>query len=343
MEGGVEKHCEMLYPLVDEDIEIIVFRRKPYVNSEVRYPNIRFIDLPSTKIKGVEALFHSLLATISSVFLCPDVVHVHNIGPGLFIPVLKLFSISTVLTYHSPNYEHKKWGSFAKKLLQFSERISLRFADRIIFVNRFQMEKFPEWVRNKSVYIPNGICVPDFPEDCEFIRKIGAEPQKYILSVGRITPEKGFHILIRAYKKLNIDHKLVIAGGVAYESEYMQELGELSEELPVIFTGYVVGKALAQLYANASLYVLASENEGFPLVLLEAMSYGKDLVVSDIPGTHLVKLPDADYFPVGDVEALAARIQEKLQSPSIRQHDLSEFDWKNISEQVSGLFREIKV
>ena len=342
MEGGVEKHCEMLYPLLDNDAEVIVFRRKPYVRSERKYDNIRFIDLPSTKIKGFEALIHSFMATGYSIFLKPDLVHIHNIGPGMFIPMLKFFSIHTVLTYHSPNYEHKKWGGVAKALLKLSERISLKYADRVIFVNRFQMEKYPEWTREKSVYIPNGICKPMIPENSDFLQKIGVEPRKYILSVGRITPEKGFHTLIRAFRKMGSSgYKLVIAGGVEFESGYMQELRKLAEGLPVIFTGYVFGEALAQLYANASLFVLASENEGFPLVLLEAMSYGRDLVVSDIPATHLVNLLEEDYFCVGDADDLANRIKEKLQFPRLREHDLSEYDWKSISKQVFGLFEEI--
>lgn len=79
IQGGVEKHCESLYPLFDGSIDFVVFRRKPYVNSSMTYSNIRFIDLPSTKIKGVETIFHSFLAIIASIFHKPDIVHIHNI------------------------------------------------------------------------------------------------------------------------------------------------------------------------------------------------------------------------------------------------------------------------
>ena len=120
IQGGVEKHCEMLYPQL-KNVEVTVFRRKPYVTDSSEYENIKFIDLPSTKIKGFEAVLHSLLASIYAIWIKPDVVHFHNIGPALFSPLIKIFSIPVVLTYHSPNYEHKKWGKLARMILKFSE------------------------------------------------------------------------------------------------------------------------------------------------------------------------------------------------------------------------------
>ncbi len=158
IQGGVEKHCEALYPLLAKENDIIVFRRKPYVTDlTTTFDNIRFIDLPSTKIKGFEAVLHSFLSTLYAVCLRPDIVHVHNIGPAMFTPILKLFRLKVVLTYHSPNYEHKKWGWLSRQILLLSEMIALKSADAIIFVNKFQMEKYEYSVRKKSYYLPNGI------------------------------------------------------------------------------------------------------------------------------------------------------------------------------------------
>lgn len=341
VEGGVEKHCELLYPLLAEQAEVVVFRRKPYVNSQKQYKNIRFVDLPSTKIKGVEAVVHSFLAAVCAIAMKPDVVHFHNIGPALFAPLIKLFSIPVVMTYHSANYEHKKWGTFAKKLLRFSEKVALKSADRIFFVNRFQMEKYPEDVRRKSAYIPNGIQPPEKEEGTQYLEGLKLEPGKYILSVGRITPEKGFHTLIRAFSEAKPEgYKLVIAGGVEFESGYMKQLQQLCEGLPVVFTGYVHGSDLAQLYSNAALFVLASENEGFPLVLLEAMSYERSVLVSDIPGTRLVKLDEEDYFEQGNHGLLAQKLTGKLSRKTGKTYDLSEYDWNEISNQVLKLMEE---
>ncbi len=186
IQGGVEKHCESLYPLFDESIDFVVFRRKPYVNSSITYSNIRFIDLPSTKIKGVETIFHSFLATIASIFHKPDIVHIHNIGPALFSTLLLLFGIKIVLTYHSPNYEHDKWGILAKCLLRFSEKIAISASSAILFVNKFQMEKMRQSfvsIRAKSYYVPNGIPAVIPTKNTDYIKSLGLFPEKYIIAL----------------------------------------------------------------------------------------------------------------------------------------------------------------
>lgn len=341
VEGGVEKHCEELYPRLSDNIEMIVFRRRSYVNSTQTFRNIEFVDLPSTNIKGVENIIHSYLCTRRIAKIRPDLVHIHNIGAALFSNKLARRGIPIVLTYHSPNYEHAKWGTLAKKLLLHSEKVAFKNSEKIIFVNRFQMEKFPEDIRSKSVYIPNGMTEPVFSPNTDYLEKIGVTPGKYVLSVGRITPEKGFDALIKAFEKSRHDgYKLVIAGGVEFESKYMEELRGLCGD-DVIFTGFAIGDQLAQLYTNAALFVLASRNEGFPLVLLESMSYRLDVLVSDIPATRLVKLEESSYFSCDDVDMLAQKLSDKLLSPEKKDYDCSDFDWDNVAKRTEAVYNEI--
>ncbi len=340
--GGVEKHCEQLYPILSEQVDVTIFRRKPYVNGDGIYKNITFADLPSTKIKGIEAVVHSFLATCCAIWKRPDVVHYHNIGPALFAPLARLFGIPVVLTYHSPNYEHDKWGTFAKAILRFSEKVAMGCANKIIFVNRFQMEKFPTTMRAKSEYIPNGVEKLARTENTDYLRKIGVEAGRYVLSVGRITPEKGFDVLLRAFSELApAGFSLVIAGGADHETAYQSELRTMAKDGPIVFTGPVYGEVLAQLYTNAALYVLASRNEGFPLVLLEAAGYGLDVAVSDIPAVHLMPLEPEDYFHPGDPSDCARVMREKLKSPRKRDYDLSAFDWNSIGNRMVEIYKEV--
>ncbi len=340
IEGGVEKHCESLYPRMKK-IDVIVFRRKSYVKTNKSYPNIKFVDLFSTRIKGFETVLHSFLATRRALKMRPDVVHIHNIGPAMFSGMLRKKNIPVVLTYHSPNYEHDKWGTLAKKLLRYSEKIALKNASRIIFVNRFQMDRYSNAIKKKSFFIPNGINEPNFSYSTSYLSKIGVEKGKYILSVGRITQEKGFDTLIKAFNaSKHVGCKLVIAGGVEFESKYMKELKKMAGN-DVIFTGFVHGEKLEQLYTNAALFVLASNNEGFPLVLLEAMSYGLDVLVSDIPATHLVDLCDNDYFPKGNYKELSQKITERLVSPKKREYELKEFDWNTVANKTIVAYKEV--
>ena len=343
IEGGVEKHCEHLYPRMTEDITVI--RRKPYVTAECQasshYEHIRFVDLSSTKLKGFEAVFHSYLATRKAAELKPDIVHIHNIGPAMFSGILLRKGIPVVLTYHSPNYEHSKWGVVAKKLLLHSEKVALKNSSKIIFVNRFQMQKYPKEIQRKSVYIPNGIDEPVFSKSTDYLESLGVEADRYVLAVGRITPEKGFDTLIMGFKMAKHDgYKLVIAGGVEFESGYMAELKKLAGD-DVVFTGYVFGDKLNQLYTYAALYVLSSNNEGFPLVLLEAMSYGLDVLVSDIPASHLVKLDKDAYFTRGDIKMLSEKISQRLRNPQKKKYDLKDYDWDVVVKETTDVYREV--
>ncbi len=333
IQGGVEKHCENIYPRM-QGVKIRLYRRRPYLSEKSShvYPNIEYVDLPSTRVPGFEAVWHTFLSVLHIITHRPDVVHVHNIGPGMFIPLLKLFGIKVVMTYHSPNYEHAKWGPVTRRLLKWSEGISLRGADRVIFVNKFQREKFPARVLAKSVYIPNGIRHVSRSHETMFLEHYGISPGRYLLAVGRLTPEKGFEYLIQAASQLPEVEQVVIAGASDHDNTYFEQLKRLDTGHKVIFTGYTYGEDLCELYSHARLYVLSSVNEGFPLVLLEAMSYKLPLAVSDIPATHLVELPQADYFTVASVDSMRATITAKLAQPSAPvDYDLSQFDWNAIA------------
>lgn len=118
----------------------------------------------------------------------------------------------------------------------------------------------------------------------------------------------------------------------------MRALQELSIGDDVIFTGYTYGDNLHQLYTHAALFVLASRNEGFPLVLLEAMKYKLDVIVSDIPATHLVALNNEDYFECEDSKMLADKISNRLMNVQKRQYDLENFDWEMIAKEMSLIF-----
>ncbi len=342
IEGGVEKHCESLYPLLNRNIEVVVFRRRPFIESNNTYENTKFIDLPSTKIKGVEALIHSFLATICSIFLRPDIIHYHNIGPAIFAPLARLFHIRVILTYHSPNYEHEKWGAAAKKMLLCAEKVSLKFADKVIFVNKYQMLKYSPEIACRSIFMPNGIQKPIFSQKIDYLERISVQQKKYILGVGRVTPEKGFDTLIKAYNTFGlVDYKLVIAGSYEREKSYKMQLDEMTDKKDVIFTGYVYGEELAQLYTNAALFVIASNNEGFPMVLLEAMSYQLAILASDIPATHMVRLEDNVYFKKGDYIELGKKIENKLKHCTSALYDMTEYSWNDIASRVGDIYSQV--
>ena len=287
-------------------------------------------------------MLHSFLATKRSIEIHPDIVHIHNIGAALFSGMLVKKGIPVVLTFHSANYEHDKWGFLAKRILRLCEREALKNSSRIIFVNRFQMIKYSPDIIEKSTYIPNGVDEQKGPTSTSALDEIGVESGKFILAVGRVTPEKGLDVLIKAFTQLvQHEYKLVIAGGIEYEKKYYHKLKDLSSE-EVIFVGGVQKDILNELYANAALFVLPSRSEGFPLVLLEALSFGLDVVVSDIPACHLIELNKNDYFPCGNEKVLSELIQSKLSNPQKRQYDLAEFSWDFVANKTFGEYEKAR-
>ena len=331
IQGGVEVHSYHLYTHMD-DVHVRLYRRRAYLTdqSAQTFPNIEFIDLPSTRIKGFEAVWHTFLSVLHIAFHRPDVVHVHNIGPGMFAPLLRLMGLPVVLTYHSPNYEHDKWSSTARWFLRQCERLSLRFSNRVIFVNKHQMEKCG--ALDKSVFIPNGIDPVSRSESTSFLDKHGIKAANYLLAVGRLTPEKGLEYLVEAANRLPQVSQVVIAGASDHDNTYQELLEQLDTGKKVVFTGFTTGEDLRQLYSHARALILPSVNEGFAMVLLEAMAYGLPVLCSDIPGTSQLELPQQNYFAVKDVDALCVAITRLLNSPNEPQHyNLEKYNWNTIA------------
>lgn len=339
VQGGVEMHCQNIYTRLAAAVGVTarIYRRKPYLcaDSMRQLPGIEYVDLPSTRVKGLEAVLHTLLCVLHIALHRPSVVHVHNIGPGMFAPLLKLMGLRVVMTYHSPNYEHDKWNSAAKRLLKWCEGVSLKWCDRVIFVNKFQMQKFSPAVQAKSVYLPNGINASATRSAATgFLEKHGIVPGHYLLGVGRLTPEKGFEHLVAAAQLMPEVTQVVIAGASDHGSDYAEKLRALDVQHKVVFTGFTSGEDLRQLYSHARLFVLSSVNEGFPLVLLEAMTYGLPVAVSDIPASHLIQLPNDRYFKPASPQSMAKTITHCLSTPAAANYDLAAYDWAAIARRT---------
>jgi glycosyltransferase involved in cell wall biosynthesis len=343
IQGGVEKHCEILYPLIaSERFSITVFRRRPYVIfKEKTFSNIRFIDLPSTRIQGFEAFYHTFLCAMRCIFMRPDIVHIHNIGPGMFIPLLKLAGLKVVMTYHSPNYEHKKWSLFSRIFLKFAEYLSLRFSDCVIFVSLYQKDKSGD--NKKFIHINNGVQIPAPVRSDNYIRSLGLQKQSYLLAVGRLVEEKGFDLLIRAYARLDQrNFQLVIAGDADHETDYSGLIKKLALENGVVMTGYVTGTNLQELFTNARLFVLPSYNEGLPISILEAMSYRLPMLVSDIPANKQIALKENQFFLTGSEESLVDKLNQQLKcdfEPMI--YNMDPYDWDRIASQTQSVYEQV--
>lgn len=353
IQGGIETHCLELYTRLAEidDNSITVYRRTPYLNSKNRqatFKNIRFVNIKVPRNKHLETFLHSLFSVLHALFQKYDLVHFHNTGPGFFIPLMRLSKARIVFTYHNISYTQKKWNKFARNFLSLSERISLKKSDFIIFISEVLRAKMVEMynLNNDRVsVIFNGVTIPEKSTDSDYLKKLGIEKYKYIISVGRFLEEKGFDYLIRAFKKANLkEYRLVLVGDTDYPTQYSQKLKAMASGNGVLLTGFIKGDKLKQIYSFARLFVMSSFSEGLPIALLEAMSYNLDVLASDIPENLQINLNEDDYFRVGDEDALSNAITKKLSVAGSRSFDETlsmKFNWNKITNATYDIYKKL--
>lgn len=346
--GGVETHCEELYPrIVAMGHDVTIMRRTPYISADNKiseYKGVKLVDVYAPRKKSVEAIIHTFLAVIKARRLNPDVLHVHAVGPAIMVPLARLLGMKVVMTNHGPDYDRQKWGRLAKFVLKTGERFGSKFSNRVIVISTVIANILKsKYNRCDTDLIFNGVNKPNKSANVDFLQSKGIVPGKYILALGRFVKEKGFHDLIEAYKALgDCGYQLVIAGDADHEDDYSRKLKQQAKEAGVILTGFIKGENLNQVMSNAALFAMPSYHEGLPIALLEAMSYNIDVLVSDIPANILQCLSTDDYFSVGNIEELSARLADKIAHLQLqRQYDLSEYDWDKIAMQTIKVYKSI--
>lgn len=319
-EGGIEVVVEELSTrMAALGHDVTLYNRRGHhvsgkeFDSEIlsEYNGVHIKSVPTIERKGVAAVSSSFFAAICVAFGPYDIVHFHAEGPCAFLWIPKLFGKRCIATIHGIDWNRAKWkNGFGSRFIKYGERVAVRYADEIIVLSKNVQEYFEKTYGRKTRFIPNGVNRPVLRTANEIKKLWRLEKDSYILFLGRIVPEKGLKYLVKAYKGLETDKKLVIAGGTSDTDEFMKEIKKIvNDNESVIFTGFVQGKMLDELYSNAYVYVLPSDLEGMPLSLLEAMSYGNCCVVSDIQECVEVVEDKAVKFRKGNVEDLRKKLQ----------------------------------
>jgi glycosyltransferase involved in cell wall biosynthesis len=349
VQGGVENHCEKLaIHLAESGCNVVVLTRRPYVDNSLReYHGVHLKALFAPRLKSFEAVIHSLLGVLFASTLKPDILHIQGIGPGLFAPLARTLGMRVVVTTHGSNYRHLKWGALARLVLRFGERCAVRFAHRLIAISPFIHNEILGKYGIKSVVIPNGVSIRRASKLSDLVDRLALTPGKYILAVGRLVPEKGFHILIEAFKAARSeDWKLVIVGAADHEGRYSRDLvAQASGNSAVHMTGQLTQESLHQLYSHAGLFALPSFYEGLPIALLEAMSYGLSCIASDITGNRTIRLDEDRYVAPGSVVSWSRKIEQYIATPMPPkevsdqiQYIAGTFDWNQIAAQTFSVY-----
>lgn len=358
-EGGVEIVVEELCTRMVKDGNLVTCynRAGHHVSGEQfddkktkEYQGIKLKTVPTINKKGLAAVSSSFFASLRCAFGKYDVVHIHAEGPAYFSWIPKVFGKRVVVTIHGLDWARAKWkGGFASRFIKKGEECAVKHADAIIVLSRNIQDYFKKTYNRETVYLPNGVSIPH-KEDAGLINKnYGLVKDSYILFLGRLVPEKGIMYLIEAFKQLNTDKKLVVAGGASDSDDFVNELRELAkDDGRIIFTGFVEGKLLEELYSNSYIYVLPSDLEGMPLSLLEAMSYGNCCVVSDIPECLEVVESNAVVFKKGDVSSLKDVLQKLVDDDVLvskyksisNSFICNKYSWNDIVERTLLLYEK---
>lgn len=344
--GGVEAHVEDLSKrLVQLGHEANVYTRPNYTDPKLKeFAGVNLISLPNLASKHLDAISATFRAIWDLRKREVDVIHFHSIGPSSLLPLAKIIKpgVPIVATFHTRCYQHQKWGFFARTYLKFGELMLNVFADKVITIseslNKYAQEKY----HSNPVYAPNGVNLPQRLEANQ-IKQWGLDKGNYIVTVSRLVRHKGIAYLIKAYLATKTDKKLVIVGSAAFTDDYVVELRALAKgNKNIIFTGNQSGEVLSELYSNAYLFVQPSESEGLSIALLEAMSYEKACLVSDIP-ENLEAIKNTGFtFENKNFIDLAKQLDHLLKRPALvyemgilaHQRVAKFYNWQDISKTV---------
>lgn len=242
-----------------------------------------------------------------------------TIPAGAHRSVANIYDLSFL---HCPRYLPEKLvGKFTANLGNISK------ADRLIVNSESVKEEVIDLVKLPGERIdviplaPSGPYRPVNRETAEGRERVKRFTERdYILYVGTIEPRKNIPVLLKAFRLLGgaYDIGLIIAGGKGWlYDEILKMPRGLGIQNDTIFTGYLDKKDILYLYNYASAVVYPSLYEGFGLPVVEAMSCGVPVIVSDIPSLREVGGDAVLTFNPADPEDLAQKIGSVLSSPSL--------------------------
>lgn len=359
LHGGIETHVEHLSTrLVRAGHEVTVYARPWYSpGTSDRYNGVRIVRLPSLHTKHLDAITHTFFALLHAcLFNAPDVIHVHGVGPSLLAWIARLLSPSSVVitTFHCIDREHGKWGALARWALHMGEKMCVNSPHQTIAVSKTLCNYIEVAYGKRAHYIPNGIAPVRATTNDVVLHPFGLRSNQYVAMVSRLVPHKGAHVLIDAWKRatrkrpdLFRDLKLAIVGDSAFTDDYVRKLKNLAGgDDSIVFTGYQRGDALQALFAGAKCIVHPSQSEGMPIAVLEAMSYGKAVLASDIPENKEVVEEHGMLFSTGDVDDLVDQLitllSDEMHMASIghgaRAFVENDFNWDDIAAETLRVY-----
>jgi glycosyltransferase involved in cell wall biosynthesis len=346
--GGVETYTEMLTRhLIEIGHNVEIVARKPYRAVASPTP-ARVTWLWSTKGGALEAVGHGFVGVCYALMRRPDILHIHGLGAAFCVPFARLVGLRVVFTLHARDALRESWGPITRMGLRMAEWFGIRCANAACTVSTtMAREILEDHQRECTVVRPGTNSLALDTLNASELLTYGLSPNKYIITVGRLAPEKRQLDLIAAFKAAALEgFALVVVGAPDHWPHYTNQVRMQAAESPqIVLTGWKSGRELANLVAHARLFVLASSYEGMPIALLEAAGSGVDVLASDLSGHREIGLAADRLFEVGDRNALAKAIlricdggPDRARIDRLAAHVQREFTWINAARAQSGVY-----
>jgi glycosyltransferase involved in cell wall biosynthesis len=329
--------------------DVTVYCRVPHINYRgSRYRGMRLVKLPTIPSKHLDTIVHTLLSSLHALVIGYDVAMYFNVGNSPLTWIPRLVGQRVALNVDGLDWKRKKWGGLARRYIRMCERWATWCPHRIVTDSRRVQQYYQEHYGTASTYIAYGadpISAPAGPH----LERLGLEPRRYVLFVGRLVPENCAHHLVDAFRGLSTDTGCVIVGDAPYAARYIRSIKSTTDPR-VMFTGYLFGDGYRELLSNAYCFVETSEVGGTHPALLEAMAAGTCVVVNDTP-ENLETIGESGFSYSGGVGAAGLRpvLERLLKDPALvmqqaergRERVRTNYSWEGVADAYEQLFQQL--
>jgi glycosyltransferase involved in cell wall biosynthesis len=350
--SGFETCVEQLgQRLVERGHHVTVYCRTHHITYPgTHYKGMRLVKLPAIPNKYLDTMVHSFLSSLHALTQRYDIALYFIAGnsPVTWIP--RLAGAKTILNVDGLDWKREKWPVLAKKYIQFAECLATKLPNAYITDSHVVQGYYRDRFHSEPPYIPYGSEVEILPPG-ETLARLGLEPQRYVLFVGRLVPENCAHHLVEAFRGLDTDLKCVVVGDAPYAEEYIAALKASAQADPrIVFTGYVFGRGYQELGSNACIFVETSGVGGTHPALVEAMAFGNCVVTHNTP-ENLETIGEAGLAYDGQrgADSLRQVLQRLLSQPALvedyrgraRQWARAHYSWEAVADDYERLFHRL--
>ena len=354
-----EHHLEYMKVLSAMNIDPLIRYGGAYESKEIEIKKFHHTKTKQTlSIRDIQKNYCEFVQRYLMEFK-PDVVHAHDwLTYEAGILAKKQYGIPLVAHVHATEFD-RGGASGGNPLIHQIEYEGLVWADKIIAVSQATKNIIVERYGippSKIDVAYNGWTMPDDDyhfdgSSYQYLENLKKKGYTIVSTVGRFTLQKGlFHLMRAAARAISIHPKMVFlfAGDGEQKEQLMHMSADLGISQNVIFTGFIRGKQLRDIYSISDIFVMSSVSEPFGLTALEAAHHGNALIITKQSGVGEV-LHSIVRYDFWDEDKLAGALVNIAESPalvnSLRdgiKHEYARISWDDVAKKCVEVYDEVR-